>query len=207
MSGLWELVHAERRALIGDLAGLPPDRWATPSLCGGWTVHDVAAHLVDSARATRTGFVVGMLRARLDFDRLNEAGVARERGTGPADTLDRLREVAPRRTAPPAPPDTRLVEEVVHGEDIRRPLGIARAYPAEAVDRALRLQARTPVAYGGGRERAAGLRLTAAGGGPDLGEGPVVAGTALDLLLALSGRRAALDALGGPGADALRARL
>ncbi|MFY7066676.1 maleylpyruvate isomerase family mycothiol-dependent enzyme [Nocardiopsis changdeensis] len=207
MNGVWALVHAERRALVEDLAGLPPDRWGTPSLCDGWTVHDVAAHLVDSARTTRVGFVLGMLRARLDFDRLNGAGVARERGNGPADTLERLREVAPRTTAPPAPLDTRLVEEVVHGEDIRRPLGIVRAYPPEAVERALRLQARTPAAYGGGRERAAGLRLAAAGGGPGLGDGPVVSGTALDLLLALSGRGAALEGLGGPGADALRARL
>ncbi|WP_306371110.1 maleylpyruvate isomerase N-terminal domain-containing protein [Nocardiopsis sp. CC223A] len=83
MNGAREPVRAEGRALIGDLTGPPRDRWATPSLCGGWTVHDVAAHLVDSARTTRTGFVPAMPRARLDFDRLNEAGVARERGTAP----------------------------------------------------------------------------------------------------------------------------
>ncbi|CAL9395836.1 hypothetical protein SUDANB121_01361 [Nocardiopsis dassonvillei] len=205
-TGVWELVHAERLALVEDLAGVEPDRWALPSLCGDWTVHDVAAHLVDSARTTRLGFVVGMLRARLDFDRLNGLGVARERGAGPADTLRRLREVAPRTTAPPAPLDTRLVEEVVHGEDIRRPLGIVRAYPQEAVVRALRLQARTPVAYGGAKERVAGLRLEAAGGGAVLGDGPVVSGTALDLLLAASGRGAALDGLRGPGAEILRGR-
>lgn len=32
--------------------------------------------------------------------------------------LGRLRQVAKRTSAPPAPLDTRLVEEVVHGEDL-----------------------------------------------------------------------------------------
>ncbi|KOX12446.1 maleylpyruvate isomerase family mycothiol-dependent enzyme [Nocardiopsis sp. NRRL B-16309] len=206
MNDVWKLVHAERRALIADLSGLAPDRWSVPSLCEGWTVHDVAAHLVDSARTTRLGFVVDLLRARMDFDRLNERGIARERGGGPADTLARLREVASRTTTPPGPLATRLVEEVVHGEDVRRPLGITRDYPTEAVVRALGVQVRTPVAFGGGRERAAGLRLDASDSDVDIGEGPVVSGGTLDLLLALSGRRTALDGLHGPGADAFRAR-
>ena len=206
MNDVWKLVHAERRALIADLAGLAPDQWASPSLCGDWTVHDVAAHLVDSARTTRLSFVVDMLRARLDFHRLNERGIARERGADPADTLARLREVAPRTSAPPAPLATRLVEEVVHGEDIRRPLGIGRAYPTEAVVRALRVQIGTPVAFGGGKERAAGLRLDASDSEVDDGDGPVVTGSTLDLLLALSGRRTALDDLDGPGADEFRSR-
>ena len=75
-----------------------------------------------------------MVRARFDFDRQNEAGIAREKGATPAETLDRLRAVMGRRTTPPAPLDSRLVEEVVHGEDVRRPLGIRRDYPSEAVD-------------------------------------------------------------------------
>ncbi|RKS09639.1 uncharacterized protein (TIGR03083 family) [Nocardiopsis sp. Huas11] len=206
MNDVWRLVHAERRALIADLADLTAERWRTPSLCEGWSVHDVAAHLVDSARTTRIGFVRDLLRARLDFDRLNERGVARERGDGPADTLARMRAVVSRTSTPPAPLNTRIVEEVVHGEDVRRPLGIGRAYPAEALVRALGVQIRTPVAYGGGKERAAGLRLEASDGEVALGEGPVVTGSTVDLLLALSGRRSVLEALRGPGADEFRAR-
>ena len=123
MTDVWELVRAEREALIDDLAGLTDEQWETPSWCGGWTVHDVAAHLVDNARTTRVGIVVAMVRARFDFDRQNDQGVAREKGATPADTLQRLRDVAGRKTTPPAPLDSRLVEEVVHGEDVRRPLG------------------------------------------------------------------------------------
>ena len=137
MTDVWELVRREREALVEDLAGLTDEQWELPSLCGGWTVHDVAAHLVDNARTTRLGIVAAMVRARFDFDRQNDAGVAREKGATPAETLDRLRAVVGRRTTPPAPLDSRLVEEVVHGEDVRRPLGLRRDYPTETVERAL----------------------------------------------------------------------
>jgi uncharacterized protein (TIGR03083 family) len=200
---VWSMVHAERAALIDDLQGLDDQRWEEPSLCGGWTVHDVVAHLVDTARTTRLGFVVGLARARFDFDRQNARGVARERGASPQETLERLGQVASRRSTPPAPLDSRLVEEVVHGEDIRRPLGLTRSYPQEAVVRSLRLQARTPASFGGAKELVAGIRLTAADADVSIGDGREVIGTALSLLLAVSGRRVALDDLDGPGVSAL----
>ena len=207
MSDVWELVHQERSALIDDLSGLTPDQWETPSLCGGWSVHDVAAHLVDNARTTRVGLVVAMIRARFDFDRQNAQGLARAKGATPTETLSRLREVAGRTTTPPAPLDSRLVEEVVHGEDIRRPLGLTRPYPPEVVERALRHQARTSVAMGGGKQLVAGLRLRAADDELVVGDGVDVVGPALSLLLAVSGRTVALDDLSGPGVARLRSAL
>ncbi|MFI5801405.1 maleylpyruvate isomerase family mycothiol-dependent enzyme [Streptomyces sp. NPDC051561] len=201
---VWARVHTERAALIEDLTHLQAEQWDEPSLCDGWTVHDVVAHLVDSARTTRTGFVVGMVRARFDFDRQNEDGVRRERGATPAQTLERLREVAPRTSAPPAPLDTRFVEEVVHGEDIRRPLGLTRAYPQEAVTRALRLQTRTSASFGGAKELTSRVRLAATDADVAIGSGPEVTGPALALLLAVSGRHAVLGELAGPGVALLK---
>jgi uncharacterized protein (TIGR03083 family) len=201
------MVHAERVALIRDLAGLSDARWDEPSLCAGWTVHDVAAHLVDTARTTRLGFVVGLARSRFDFDRQNARGVARHRGASPRQTLDRLRDAALRTSTPPAPLDSRLVEEVVHGEDIRRPLGMVRAYPQEAVARSLLLQARTPAGFGGAKAMVARVRLAATDGDVSVGQGPVVSGPALSLLLVACGRRAALPDLTGPGLSVLAAEL
>ncbi|MFJ1789003.1 maleylpyruvate isomerase family mycothiol-dependent enzyme [Streptomyces anulatus] len=203
--GIWRMVHAERAALTDDLARLDAGQWDAPSLCEGWTVHDVAAHLVDTARTTRIGFVAGLVRARFDFDRQNARGVERERGVSPQETLERLRRVASRTTTPPAPLDTRLVEEVVHGEDIRRAVGLVRSYPQEAVVRALRLQARTPASFGGAKELVARVRLTATDADLSIGEGPDVTGPVLSLLLAVSGRRAALGELDGPGLSVLAA--
>ncbi|MFF8955660.1 maleylpyruvate isomerase family mycothiol-dependent enzyme [Streptomyces sp. NPDC014894] len=203
MNDVWPLVHAERAALIDDLARLDDARWEEPSLCAGWTVHDVAAHLVDTARTTRLGFVAGLVRAGFDFDRQNTRGVERERGASPRETLERLRRVASRTSTPPAPLDSRIVEEVVHGEDIRRPLGLSRAYPSEAVLRSLRLQLRTPASFGGAKELTARVRLTATDADLSVGDGPEVTGDALSLLLAVSRRRVALSELEGPEAGTL----
>ncbi|SFB63888.1 TIGR03083 family protein [Amycolatopsis marina] len=196
---VWPMVHAERAALIDDLTHLDDEQWEEPSLCAGWTVHDVAAHLINSARTTRLGFVAGLVRARFDFDRQNARGVERERGAAPQETLQRLRQVASRTSTPPAALDSRLVEEVVHGEDIRRPLGLTRSYPREAVVRSLRLQARTPASFGGAKELMTRIRLMATDADLTIGDGPEVGGTTLALLLAISGRRTALDELNGPG--------
>jgi uncharacterized protein (TIGR03083 family) len=201
------MVHAERAALIDDLRGLDDARWEEPSLCGDWTVHDVVAHLVDTARTTRLGFVVGLARARFDFDRQNARGVQLRRGASPQETLERLVRVASRRSTPPAPLDSRLTEEVVHGEDIRRPLGLTRAHPQEAVLRSLRLQARTPASFGGARELVSRTRLRATDADLSLGDGPEVSGPALSLLLAVCGRRVALDDLDGPGVPTLAAAI
>lgn len=199
MRDVWSIVHAERKALIAALEGVDDQRWDVPSLCGDWTVHDVVAHLIDTAKTTRLGFVVDLARARFDFDRHNARGVERERGASPQETLERLRRVAQRRSTPPAPLDTRLVEEIVHGEDIRRPLGLTHSYPPDAVVRSLLLQARTPATFGGAKERVARVRLTAVDADVSIGEGPEVTGPALSVLLAACGRRVALDDLDGPG--------
>ena len=199
MGDVWPMVHAERVALIDDLVDLDDARWEEPSLCGEWTVHDVVAHLVDTARTTPLSFVVGLARAGFDFDCQNARGVQRHRGASPQQTLERFRRVASRTSTPPAPLDSRLVEAIVHGEDIRRPLGLTHSYPHAAVVRSLRLQARTPASFGGAKDLLARVRLTATDAEISIGIGPAVSGPALSLLLALSGRLAALDDLGGPG--------
>lgn len=200
---VWALVHAERRALIADLERLDDAQWEQPSLCAGWSVHDVAAHMVDVATTTRLGFVIAMAKARFDFDRQNAQGTERARGASPQETVQRLREAASRTSTPPAPLDTRIVEEVLHGEDIRRPLGLTRDYPKEAVVRSLRYQARASASFGGAKELVARISITATDADVTLGSGPQVRGPALALLLAISGRRVALDELDGPGVDAL----
>jgi uncharacterized protein (TIGR03083 family) len=48
----WPLIHAEREALIADLDTLTDEQWATPSLCGDWTVRDVLGHMISTAKRT-----------------------------------------------------------------------------------------------------------------------------------------------------------
>lgn len=199
----WQAVHAERRRLAADLCGLSVGQWALPSLCPGWDVHDVLAHLVDTARTGRLSFVRDLLRASLNFDRANENGIARHKHQDPQDTLAALKQAADLTRTPPASLTTRLVEAIVHGEDIRRPLGIAGHYPRPAIEQALAYQLRTPVSFGGGRERAAGLRLIDHETGTSWGRGDKVEADAIDLLLSVSGRRVDLERFAGSGASGL----
>lgn len=117
------------------------------------------AQLVDTAHTTRLGFVRRMVAAGFDFDRDNATGVARERAEDPRRTLTSFRAGLTRTTGPPAPLATRLVEAFIHGEDIRRPLGISRDYPTAHVATARGYQVKTSVKMGGGKERVEGWRL------------------------------------------------
>lgn len=202
---IWPAVHAERRALADDLEGLTPEQWQTPSLCAGWTVHDVLAHMVATAKETPAGFLRGMVRSGFRINRMTETRITEERSGGPAATLAAFRAVETARSAPPGPTLSWLGEALVHAEDIRRPLGIRRSYPVDAVTRVTGFYAGSNVLIGGKR-RVTGVTLRATDTDWSHGSGPLVEGPAVALMLATTGRRAALDDLRGPGVDTLRSR-
>ena len=202
-SEVWTIVHAERQRLLNDLAPLSDSQWELPSLCHGWTVHDVLAHVVDTARTGKLAFIRTMVRAKGDFDRANEDGVRRRKRDDPQQTLADFREIIELRRIPIAHRATRLVEAIVHGEDMRRPLGIPGDYPGAGIHEALAYQLRTPASFGGSRERADGCRLIDADTGVSWGEGREVTGKAIDLLLATTDRTIAPGLLTGPGAHRL----
>lgn len=204
---IWQLVHQERFALAEDLRKISREEWNTPSMSTGWTVHDVLAHLIDVAKTTRLGFARRIIVARFDFDRDNQTGVDRERHTDPAQTLTAFEAVMRLTATPPADLATRLIEEIAHGEDIRRPLGIHRAYPIESVTAALPYLVMKPTKFGGGRERCDGFRLITTDADFSYGEGVEVRGAAVTLLLALSGRNVEESELSGPGAAEFLSRL
>jgi len=202
---IWPTIHAERKALANDLADLTTEQWATQSLCSEWNVHEVLAHQVSAAKMTPPKFFAKLAAAGFNFNKYAAKQVATESAGGPAATLAAFRAVEPRETAPPGPKDTWLGEAFVHGEDIRRPLGITRSYPLPQVTRAIALYARSNVIIHG-KTRVAGLTLKATDTDFSVGSGPLVQGPAISLLLATSGRKSALDDLSGPGVETLRQR-
>jgi uncharacterized protein (TIGR03083 family) len=202
---IWSVVHAERRALADDLDGLTPGQWATPSMCGGWTVHDVLAHMVSTAKLTPSAFAAGMAAAGFRFSRFTAKRIAAEGAGGPAATLAAFRAVETSTSSPPGPKLSWLGEVLVHSEDIRRPLGIAHEYPVDSVTAVTDFYAGSNVLIGGKR-RVAGVTLQATDADWSHGSGPVVTGPARALLLATAGRTQALPELSGPGVEILRAR-
>jgi uncharacterized protein (TIGR03083 family) len=204
-TSIWPTIHAERAALADDLAGLTPDQWSMPTLCSEWNVHEVLAHQLSAAKMTPPKFLATFAGSGFNFNKFAAKGVAAESAGGPAATLTAFRAAQGRTNAPPGPKDTWLGEAFVHGEDIRRPLGITREYPLGEVSRALAFYTKSNAIIGG-RSRVAGLTLAATDTDFSIGTGPVVEGPVMSLLLAASGRKVAIDELTGPGVDTLRSR-
>jgi len=130
---LWSAIHAERAALADDLAQLDDDRWATPSLCGRWTVEEVVAHLTAAASIGRFRWIRSVVAARFDFDVHNDRRLAEQRGATPAETLTRFRSAVNNTTAASGHTPAWLGEVVVHAQDVRRPLGVERTPSVDAL--------------------------------------------------------------------------
>ncbi|WP_431905577.1 maleylpyruvate isomerase family mycothiol-dependent enzyme [Amycolatopsis thermoflava] len=202
---LWPLVHAERAALADDLADLTDKQWATPSLCAGLSVREVLAHLTASASLTPVRWLAGVIRCRFDFDKQVAVRLAEHLGDAPADTLARFRRVVGSTTKPPLPVIALLDEAVVHGEDIRRPLGLRRDHPEPVLTRLAEYYAGSDLVVVA-KSRVSGLRLAATDGPFATGSGPLVTGPTLSLIMAMTGRTAYCDELDGDGVALLRDR-
>jgi uncharacterized protein (TIGR03083 family) len=202
---IWPVVHAERKALATDLRGLDDGDWARPSLCGSWTVRDVLAHMTSAAKLTPPVFFGKMIGSGFSFDKVQEKGVAAQRGASAADTLARFESVLTSVKHPPGPTATWLGETIVHSEDIRRAVGIQHVYPAGAVAAVADFYKGSNLLIGS-KSRIAGLTLRATDAGWSHGTGPEVSGALLSLVLAMTGRKAADDDLAGDGVATLRSR-
>lgn len=201
-------VRAERLSLAGFFAELDEHEWGVRSLCPDWTVHEVLAHVTLSSTDTLWGTLVGIVRARGDWNRMNtdQARDHAARFTS-AELIEQLRESAgSARRSPGASPLDPLVDMLIHGQDVARPLGRVRAVSAEQGCAALDHVLCSP--FYGARKRLRGIRLTATDTEWTGGNGPMeVSGPLSDLLLVATGRTAGLAALTGPGVERLTTAL
>jgi uncharacterized protein (TIGR03083 family) len=202
---IWPTIHDERRALAADLEGRADQDWATPSLCGEWTVRDVLAHMTSTAGSTPPVFFGRLAAAGFSFEKVQQGGVAANRGASAAETLSNFGARVTSVKHPPGPADTWLGETIVHAEDIRRPLGIEHRYPAEAVVQVADFYRGSNLLIGSKR-RIAGLTLRATDADWSYGTGPEVSGPILSLVMAMTGRKEPLDDLTGDGVATLRSQ-
>jgi uncharacterized protein (TIGR03083 family) len=195
---LWTTIDAQRTSLADLLAGLTPEEWERPSWCAGWRVRDVAAHLTLS-QATLAVALPAFLRARGSFDRMvHDSAVAR--ATAPPDELvEAIRAmVGSRRRAPVVTEVEPLLDVLVHGQDIARPLRRERPVPPAAAATAATRAWRMGWPFWA-RRRLRGTTLVATDSDWRVGSGLPVCGTTGDLLLLVTGRRQVLPQLSGPG--------
>jgi uncharacterized protein (TIGR03083 family) len=202
---VWPTAHAERQALATDLQGLTPEQWVTPSLCHGWTVRDVLAHMTATAKLTPVTFFGSMIRSRFSLTRLQAAAIEVEKGDTTADTLERFEAQVTSTRHPPGPLASWLGEVLVHAEDIRRPLSIRHDYPLDAAVVVAEFYTGSNLIIGA-KKRITGIRLRATDTDWTHGDGPEVAGPIMSVVLAMTGRTVVLDELTGEGVSILRAR-
>jgi len=200
---IWPTIHAERRALAADLQRLNEDQWSTPSLCSGWTVREVLAHMSAAADMTLPSFFAKLLGSGFRFEGVQEKGISAELGGSAADTLDRFASLADSKRRPPGPTDVMLGETIIHAQDIRTPLGIQHDYPTDAVVQAADFFKGSNLLIGTKR-RIAGITLRATDADWSHGTGPEVSGPILALAMAMTGRTTAVDELSGEGVAKLR---
>jgi len=201
----WALIHAERAAMADTWEELTAEQWATTSWCTGWSVHVAAGHILAGAEQTIPNFYKQFVQAGFRFNVFAERAAHRLADLSPADMVRRLRARTATTNHPPAPVVVMLGEIVVHGADIRRPLGLDHTVDEAALVAVADNYVKTNVLIGSKR-RIAGLRLVATDAGWSHGDGPEVLGPLSSLVLAMSGRTGAVDDLSGDGVTILVSR-
>ena len=205
---VWQDIAAERVVFADLVDGLDAEQLATASLCGEWTVHEVAAHVLMPLVTSNADIARAMVRAKGRFHRAN-AALARRTARRPASEIaDLLRTRSGSHFRPPLhPPATPLTDLLIHGQDIRRPLGLARRFEPLRLRTALDFLT-SKRAHPGfvPRGRLAGLRLHATDLDWTYGEGAEVSGPGEALMMAMAGRKVALPELAGAGVAALSTR-
>ncbi|MCU1393358.1 MAG: hypothetical protein JWM34_1786 [Ilumatobacteraceae bacterium] len=198
---------AQERLVLADLfSELDARQLATPSLCAGWSVKDVAAHLTMLFNVSGPGLLWRSLVEPVSFSGAIDRWT-RENTRRPIEGIvAQLRDQAANTRHPPGMPVAPLADLLVHGEDVRRPLGIASTVPWAHAVAAMNFVT-------GGRaigfvqpSRLRGLQFVATDGDRSWGRGQVVHGPVMSLLLGAMGRRVAFDDLGG-AVQVLRDRL
>lgn len=201
-----EMARDERLDFADFLAGLSPEQWHTPSLCAGWTVRDVAAHCVSFEGSSPRDLVARFVEGRLQMDRINALAVADLAVSSTDHLTGLLRDNAePHGLGAGFGGRVALIDNMIHQQDIRRPLGLAREIPAERLRVALDFVRYAPTIRGAWRVR--GVRLAATDLDWSYGKGPEVRGTGEALLMIMAGRGDAVGDVEGPGTATLAARM
>jgi uncharacterized protein (TIGR03083 family) len=205
MADLMPMVHTERQSLSDFLDTLTPEQWTERSLCTKWNVQDLVGHLTAAGNITAPHFFGGFIKSGFSFDKFVEGDLRLFNGGSPADVKARYDKIIMSDRKPPGPSYVALGEVMVHGEDIRRPLGARGDHPSEHLVTLADMYKNTGAPLRG-KKRIEGLTLTATDVDWNTGTGPEVRGPCMSLILAMVGRAGALDDCTGDGVDVLRAR-
>jgi uncharacterized protein (TIGR03083 family) len=206
-----DLLRANDERFHALAAGFTAEEWSAPSLCDGWSNHDVLAHLVTGCSAGAAAVTAEILGHGGSFDRAN-AALARSLAAtrGPAELLDDFARLMPqpRGLGRAFPRRLLLGDHITHELDMLFALDREPAVCADALVAVLNTQVSVPNPFVPAFRNSRGLRLIATDADWSHGErGPIVRGLAAELVSVLGNRPAMLTRLEGDGVEVLASRV
>jgi uncharacterized protein (TIGR03083 family) len=202
MDTIRDMIAAQRAELADVLAGLPAASWDEPTLCAGWRVREMVAHITMPFRLSRGRFALELAKSRGRFNELADR-LARQDAAAmsSAELAGAVRSNIGHPWKPPGGGFTgALSHDLIHGLDITVPLGLAvppvpeerlrPVLPASLADRSVKFFG---VDLDGVELRATDMDWT-------LGSGVPLTGAAADLLLVTCGRTLPPGRLAGEAA-------
>jgi uncharacterized protein (TIGR03083 family) len=208
----YDKLRWDELASISDFcATLNDDQWDASSLCDGWRVRDVIAHMSLGYTTPMGSMLAKLGRYGFNVPKASKSeSIAFASSRSPKELLAVFDSAARNHTrkgiSRVIKTSEGLLDHVVHHQDIRRPLGQPRTIPEERLLAALEVAPKIS-GFVGSKKRSADLRLVASDVDWSHGQGPEVRGSGEALLLTLTGRSAAIDELDGEGVATLKQRL
>lgn len=192
MTDLAAAIAASRRGLADVLDALPAEAWDSPTLCAGWRVREVVAHITMPFRYSAGRFVFELARSGGRFDRMADRCARRDAVVSPGELVAGLRDNERHPWRPPGGGlAAALTHDVIHGLDITVASGIALVVPESSMRIVL-----DTVSGAVSRKHFGvdldGVELCADDMEWSFGEGRRVRGPAQDLALLLCGREVSL---------------
>lgn len=192
------LLSDHRRRLTEMLGALPPEAWDRPSLCAGWRVREVVAHILMPLRYPIRRFLAEMARSGGHFDRMADRVARRDGAAHPQELLAALREHEHTAWNPPGGGlAAGLAHDVIHGQDIAVALGVEHLIPEQQL-RTVLATVTSPKSRKHFEVDLEGIELHASDIDWSFGAGTVLSGRASDLALVLCGRSLPAGRLHGP---------
>jgi uncharacterized protein (TIGR03083 family) len=191
MDGIGEMIAGQRGELAQVLAGLPAASWDAPTLCDGWRVREVVAHITMPFRYSGRRFMLELAKSRGNFNAMADRCARRDAAAlSAAELTEAVRSNADHPWQPPGGGQLgALTHDVIHTLDITEALGLGLRVPADRLGVVLPNLV-TPRSLKFFGTDLAGMQLRASDTGWVFGSGQLVAGTAQDLALLLCGRSA-----------------
>ena len=203
---LMDLAKQERGELLALLRELDAHQWTTESLCPGWTVRDVAVHVVSYDELSKRELVSTFIRGGVRVDSVNQVALDRLAHLEPGGVIDLVaRSQVPRGLTAAFGGGIALCDGTIHHQDIRRALDLHRTIDPEQLRSVLDFAQSAPTLPV--KKNSRGLRLVATDVEWTSGSGPEVSGPGEAILMATAGRDQALADLSGEGLTTLSGRL